>query len=486
MDANLQKPPKLGSPEESMEAKYISGLSTILVATIQEAKDRISQIEYIFCSQIYPQFQAKSKTLQKLYSEARESAENVSKEKEKDLLLQIEKLQLEKQQLCDEISSLKFEREEFASIGLSTDVIRGLQEELKRKTKEIVILQEREEEWHHVSVAKDSAIEERDRDLKEFDDKYWKLFMEHRYLEREVKGLKSELANKTRETDAGKELQNKLLQIIRSNTSLVVDKEEEEEEQLKDDKENRDVILCRVGIMSKNFGELQEELRKQNEEVEKGREMRENLLKKVELLASEIMEHEQQSKKYANEKKLLTVKLENLQNDINLLQKEIGKKNDEVEEQIKLQEQLIQQIDLYSSEKLKVQKEFEELVTEKQQLLAKLKGGSEGRVDTLQANLPERSQDSSEEMELHGKLLQQIEAKDSQLTSEKQKRKEVVVAYKKLKSQYNFLCSKYGLTAENALPQNKMEDESDISGRNQNSITSFGKFYSLYPCAKVC
>ncbi|KAL2349008.1 hypothetical protein Fmac_003008 [Flemingia macrophylla] len=34
--------------------------STILVASsIQEAKDRISQIEYVFCSQLYPDFLSK-------------------------------------------------------------------------------------------------------------------------------------------------------------------------------------------------------------------------------------------------------------------------------------------------------------------------------------------------------------------------------------------------------------------------------------------
>ncbi|XP_027163040.1 protein gamma response 1-like [Coffea eugenioides] len=469
MDGNLQKSPQLGSTDDSMEFKYISGLSTILVATIQEAKDRISQIEYVFCSQIYPHFQAKSKTLQRLYSEARESAENACKEREKDLLLQIGKLQLEKQQFCAEISSLKLEREEFASIGLSPDSIRSLQEDLQQKTKDVGALQVEVKQWHDLYNVAEKLVEDRDKELKELDDKRWKLFTEHTYLEREVKGLKSELANKTREFDAAMGLQLTLLQMVRSNTSLMMDKEEE---QLTDHQGDADLIIRRFGIMNGKIDELQEELRKKNEEIEKGRKVRENLLKKVESQASEIMEHEQQLNEYEKEKRLLATRLVNLQNDINFLEKEIGKKNDEVEEGRILQEQLMQQIDSYNFEKLKIQKDFEELVKEKRQLLEKLGRGPEEKVDMHQPNLQEGSQGSSEEMELHGKLLQQIEAKDSQLMSEKQKRKEVIVAYKNLKSQYNFLCSKYGLTTENALPQNRMEDQSDTLGLNHSPLTS--------------
>ena len=57
---------------------------------------------------------------------------------------------------------------------------------------------------------------------------------------------------------------------------------------------------------------------------------------------------------------------------------------------------------------------------------------------------------------MHGKLLRQIEAKDSELLSEKKKRREVITAYKSLKSQYNFLREKFGLTTESMLPQNKI------------------------------
>lgn len=83
MEGHLQNSPKLGNPIDGDDAKYVSGLSAILVAKIQEAKDRISQIEYIFCSQLFPNFQSKSKSLQKIYSEAMKAAEEAYKEKER-------------------------------------------------------------------------------------------------------------------------------------------------------------------------------------------------------------------------------------------------------------------------------------------------------------------------------------------------------------------------------------------------------------------
>ncbi|TKY68167.1 gamma response 1 [Spatholobus suberectus] len=65
--------PKLGFPLPAGDEKLFSGLSTILVASIQEAKDRISQIEYVFCSQLYPDFQSKRRRIEQLEREAHET-----------------------------------------------------------------------------------------------------------------------------------------------------------------------------------------------------------------------------------------------------------------------------------------------------------------------------------------------------------------------------------------------------------------------------
>ncbi|CAA2933506.1 gamma response 1 [Olea europaea subsp. europaea] len=137
MEGGLEKSPQLRHPTDSSDAKLVSGLSTLLVATIQEAKDRISQIEYIFCNQLFPNFQSKSKSWQKVYLEAREAAD-AWKENEKDLLLQIKRLQFEKEQVFEEYQSLKMQKENFTSIeNLSPRCVHELQEELKRKTDEV-------------------------------------------------------------------------------------------------------------------------------------------------------------------------------------------------------------------------------------------------------------------------------------------------------------------------------------------------------------
>ncbi|KAJ4810703.1 Protein gamma response 1 [Rhynchospora pubera] len=87
---------------KSDDFKYICSLSTILVATIQEVKDRVSQIELIFCSQLFPKFQSNSKSFLKSQEEW--------KERETNLLSQIEELRLgllkereEKEKLMKEI-----------------------------------------------------------------------------------------------------------------------------------------------------------------------------------------------------------------------------------------------------------------------------------------------------------------------------------------------------------------------------------------------
>lgn len=90
----------------------------------------------------------------------------------------------------------------------------------------------------------------------------------------------------------------------------------------------------------------------------------------------------------------------------------------------------------------------------------------------LNVDLRQKYYETSEGMKLHGKLLQQIETKDSALFSEKRKRRDVISAYKSLKSQYNFLRAKCGLTPEIMLPLSKIEDESDSLSRNPNPLTS--------------
>eukprot|EP00268_Persea_americana_P047762 TRINITY_DN50025_c0_g1_i1.p1 TRINITY_DN50025_c0_g1~~TRINITY_DN50025_c0_g1_i1.p1 ORF type:complete len:483 (+),score=139.71 TRINITY_DN50025_c0_g1_i1:128-1576(+) len=161
MEGDLQSSPGLDYSLINDDLKYFARLSTILVATIQEVKDRISQIEFIFCSQLFPSFQSRSKTLQKRLAEARKAAEDNWRRKESSLLCQIEELQrgkdhaqeqiqlavtsLEQEQakvktyeqlLCAHESDKKILLAKLESVEKKGEVVQ-LQEQLRQKTEEM-------------------------------------------------------------------------------------------------------------------------------------------------------------------------------------------------------------------------------------------------------------------------------------------------------------------------------------------------------------
>ncbi|CAD6336282.1 unnamed protein product [Miscanthus lutarioriparius] len=72
------------------DLKYISGLSTILVATIQEVKDQVSQMEFIFCSQLFPHIQANSKLVQARLADAMKASEAEWRKRDAGLVNQLE------------------------------------------------------------------------------------------------------------------------------------------------------------------------------------------------------------------------------------------------------------------------------------------------------------------------------------------------------------------------------------------------------------
>ncbi|KAL0425589.1 UNVERIFIED_CONTAM: protein gamma response 1 [Sesamum radiatum] len=461
MESNIRKSPKLGHPADSSDAKYISGLSTILVATIQEAKDRISQIEYIFCSQLFPNFQS----LQQIYSEAKEAAEDAYKEKERDLQLQIKRLQCEKQQVLEENQLLKLENAKFISMETQArNSVKELQQELKQKTLEVNEGRKVHENLQKLLESKSSLIHSYETTIKELEGKSIMLQKIPKKLEVETEELRQELMKKSKEVDELMELQNKLLQLNQSKACLIVQKEN----QLKEYEEKTKGLISNLENMESEVNALQSGLRDKTEEVDKGKELQTNLLKKIEFQASEIMYNEQLLTKYETENKLLAAKVKSCGNDAEALQKELVKKTCELEEVRKVQQQLLQQSNSYNFDRIKRGQASEEFEEERKQLADKQKGLEE-KVDKLQKSLSERTHESSEGMELHGKLLQQIEVKDSELLSEKRKKRDVIAAYKRLKSQYNYLLKKI---SETGLPLDKIEDESEIIRADQTPMTS--------------
>uniref|UniRef100_A0A0D9WS46 DNA endonuclease activator Ctp1 C-terminal domain-containing protein n=1 Tax=Leersia perrieri TaxID=77586 RepID=A0A0D9WS46_9ORYZ len=76
--------------------KYISGVSTIIVANIQEVKDRVSQIELLFCSELFAYLQGRSKLLQAQLVDAAKAAEDEWRKKETSLVTRLEELSIGK------------------------------------------------------------------------------------------------------------------------------------------------------------------------------------------------------------------------------------------------------------------------------------------------------------------------------------------------------------------------------------------------------
>ncbi|XP_055817824.1 protein gamma response 1 isoform X2 [Solanum dulcamara] len=406
-------------------------------------------------NQLFPNFQSTSR---QIYSEARSAAETSWKEKEKDLLLQMEKMQFEKHKILQENQSLKMEKAKLLDSELSSaNHVKELQNELKQRTSELNDLRETIQRSCILLETSAPLVCKYENPQRELEDKVLLLLKKQQSSELEVGRLQIELKNNLMEVDGGLELHNKLVQLVHSKTSSAAYKER----QLKEYEQKTDKLLAELETTRRRVDELNEELREKTTAVEKGQKMQEKLLSKVQFLDAEIMKNEDLLNKYKNEKQLLMTKVKNLETDVCDLQKELMNIKSEVEEGRKLHDQLHQQLDLYSLERSKTGKELEELEKENKKLVAKLRE-SEEKIGKLQANLRERSKDSSEGMELHGKLLHLIQAKESELLAEKKKRKDMIASYKSLKSQYNFLCARYGLTSENMHLQSKLSEQSAL------------------------
>lgn len=458
MEGHLQKSPNLGYAADSSDAKYVSGLSTILVATIQETKDRISQIEYIFCSQLFPKFQPNAQSLQKIYSEAREAAEDAYREKEKDLLLQIKKLQFQNQQFLEKNKQQKFEQAQLVHReNGSCHRCNELQEEFNRKTLEVNERREAQQNLQKLLESKSSLLHTLEKTKHELEEKNKMLLRMQKKLELDTEGRQQELTENSKEVDDMMELQYTLLQVNQSKSSLVLQKEN----QLKEYEERTNGLIAKLEKMESKINELQSDLRERTKEVEKGKDLEGNLLKKIELQAAEIMDNEQELDRKEKENKLLA-------NRANELQKELR----QLEEVRNMQDQLLRQS---ASSKLEIVERGEALKEhqeEKKRLLDQQKGLGDG-VDKLhQQSLSERTREPSEGMELHRKLLQQLEAKESELLSERKKTRDALALSKKMKSENSHLRKKLNLTEETMLP---LEGENEVMRRNQTPEPSYGK-----------
>ncbi|KAF5192744.1 gamma response, partial [Thalictrum thalictroides] len=291
---------QLGYLLDINDAMDIAEMSMVIVATIQEVKNRISHIEYIFCSKLYPDIQSGSKSSCKQFVEAMKLAEDGWRKKESSLLSQIEELQFEKNNALEENQKLVASLEEKAKLT-NHEFKKATEDDWKRK--ESLLLVQIEE----IRLEKQQAVEE--------------------------------------------------------NRCLVVSLQKEKTKLL----------------------------------------YNEQLLNELEM-----------------EKKLFVAKLESLQ------------ENEEVADH----------------------------------------------------QLKQKAEDVADRRCAQERLLQQLELKDMEIMNEKKKRREVIDTYKKLKSQYNFLCSKFGLkdkdpqTSGPASMMNEQKGANNLQEKLDDSIVSRLSDYS--------
>ncbi|CAF2268666.1 protein gamma response 1-like isoform X2 [Brassica napus] len=348
-----------------IEAKYISGLSAVMVATIQEAKDRISQIEYIFCSQLFPNFQSKSKAFEKVYSDARLAACDAWKEREKDLLSQIEELKVENLGLVKEKEKLSEENDKLVSMPLR---LKSLEDYIA-------------------------------------------------YLKRKWKSRSEEVGNSV-------ELHSGLVQVLQVKGSDVLGQDE-------------------VKMLLSEVKSLKEELSKKAL-------LTENLLKKVEHLSTEASESERKLSSCEEQKERLTTRLQVFEENVGRLEEMLRQKSDELEV-------LQGKLNLTEKEML----ECRQKIVEKANATGEELGGMNMKV-----------KDRSYLAELET-LRCQNEEKSVELAMEVKKKNEAISAFKKLKSQYNYLRKRFGLTTDSDLQQqSQLESESNQMGQHERPAIS--------------
>ncbi|KAG8650109.1 hypothetical protein MANES_07G004300v8 [Manihot esculenta] len=303
-----------------------------------------------------------SQRLEKLYLEAKREAEDSWKEKEKNLLLLIGRLQFEKQEILEENRCLKLEKE---------------------------------------------------KSLGELDEKTNFLFLRERSEQVRIDELEKEVRKQSKEFDKGMVLHDRLLQLLQRKSFMTLDKGK----QLKEYEEMTNGLLATVKSLEKKVEVLEDELRRTTINVVEKKELAEVLLTRIAFLLSHLTDISQLSTEHEKEKKKLVEKLERFEEDVSELQRKLEKKTQELEYGRVLQAELLQQIVVNKLEILKQKQQLEESENRKKLLLEGV-NALEEKINELNENI-RGSNNFAEGKDSYEKLLQQTELKDSQLLAEK-------------------------------------------------------------------
>ncbi|BAS98614.1 protein gamma response 1 [Oryza sativa Japonica Group] len=296
MNANV-----LGGDVVADDFNYFSGVSTIFVANIQEVKDRVSQIELLFCSQLFPHVQAMWK-----------AAKDAWMEREAALLSQLE-----------ELSSGKRHAEEKAlQLGCSLDEMKGKLADAER------------------SVAGHEV--EKKRLLGRLEEEIGNKDEVIRRLEREIA---EKAADFSRERDAHQRLLQ-LVELKDKNLLLEQNKRRDAEEMalqlgnsLEDMKGNFERLIARHEVEKERIpGRLEEEMGKKDEvigrleseiaekaaDVSRERDAHQRMLQQVELKDKDLLLEQNKRKDLIEDYTKLKTLYKDLKSQYNFLVGKIG------------------------------------------------------------------------------------------------------------------------------------------------------------------
>uniref|UniRef100_A0A6N2L344 DNA endonuclease activator Ctp1 C-terminal domain-containing protein n=1 Tax=Salix viminalis TaxID=40686 RepID=A0A6N2L344_SALVM len=254
-------------------------------------------------------------------------------------------------------------------------------------------------------------------------------------------------------------LQVEKQQVVEENNLLKSGKEKSlgEGRELRTNEEKTNELLAKVKSLEKHVEELQEEVRTKTERVAEKTELANSMSKKALSLLELLEDNEKLRTEHEKEKEQLTYKVGCLEENLGGLKKKFRDKTEEIERGRVLQAELLQQIEMNAVEILKQKEQLEKSGNDKKVLLDKV-NGLEEKVSELQASLSSGVKEAERKVS-YEKLLRRIELKDCDLLAEKKKMRDLHGLYMKLRSQYNYLCTKSGLTMKNML-DGKLEDES--------------------------
>ncbi|VVB05444.1 unnamed protein product [Arabis nemorensis] len=215
-------------------------------------------------------------------------------------------------------------------------------------------------------------------------------------------------------------------------------------------KDEVNMILSEVKSLKIKADSLQEELSKKTLVTE-------NLLKKLEYLSTEAAESERKFSSIEEEKQRLTTRLQVFEENVGRLQELLRQKADELKEGKMSLEVLQGKLDSTKMEMLVCKKQIVDHEKENLVVMGNAKA------------LEEEHRSYLAELEA---LRLQSEEKSSELAMERKRRKDAHSAYKKLKSQYNYLCKRFGLTADSVPHQSHLEDDTNQSGQHERPAIS--------------